>query len=164
MAKKENQSYRLINADIAQNCFKAIEKAVADSLDTPHNVVVTIGIDDDKARSNAQNSLYWEWVTRIANELGNKKEYQHNYLKRKFLSPILARDEPDKAFVFTKIKDCENTMTKAEYEHFAMSFASILTTTTLSTKQMAEYLNEVEMFGYEKGANMSVPKHLEWVR
>lgn len=47
------KSFRLVNAQVAQNCFKAIQDAVADSLDTPHKVIVTIGIDDDKARSLA---------------------------------------------------------------------------------------------------------------
>lgn len=82
------KTFRLVNADIAENCFRAIHDAVADNLDTKHNVVVTIGIDDDKARSLAQNRLYWLWLNELERQTGQDDDELHIYFKRLFLAKI----------------------------------------------------------------------------
>lgn len=164
MAKKENQSYRLINADIAQNCFQAIHQAVADSLDTPHNVVVTIGIDDDKARSNAQNRIYWKWLHELASQTGNDDEFWHLHFKRLFLARIYARDDGEFAEMAQSIKRCKGVINDNLYENIAMSVIKNISTTKANTKQFAEYLTKIELWAVANGFKVTTPEELEWVR
>ena len=164
MAKKENQSYRLINADIAENCFKAIHQAVADSLNAPHNVVVTIGIDDDKARSNAQNRIYWKWLHELASQTGNDDEFWHLHFKRLFLARIYARDDGEFAQMADSIKRCQGIINETIYEQMAMGVVKMISTTTASTKQFSEYLTKIETWAVANGFKVTTPQELEWVR
>lgn len=171
MTKKENQSYRLINADIAKNCFQAIERAVADSLNTPHNVVVTIGIDDDKARSLAQNRLYWKWLYEIEQQTGqissdddDENNYWHLFFKRMFLSRIYARDDGEFAEMAESIRACKGLIPNSQYEKMATDVIKQISTTKASTKQMSEYLNRIELWAVANGLRLTIPQELEWVR
>lgn len=156
-------SFRLINADVAQNCFQAIEKAVADSLDTPHHVVVTIGIDDDKERSKAQNRLYWRWVTDIANKMGDDKDSVHIELKRRFLAKIYCRDFGEYAELADNMKACKESLPAHQYEKLAINIIKQLSTTRASTKQFKEYLDMIYYWAYAKGIGLSVPDELAWI-
>ncbi|MBE9590000.1 hypothetical protein IM753_03210 [Moraxella sp. K127] len=158
----KNQSYRLINADIAQNCFKAIEQAVADTLDTPHNVVVTIGIDDDKARSNAQNRIYWGWVTAIANQTGDDKDSIHIDLKRRFLAKIYCRDFGEYADLADNMKIIKENMPE-HYENLAINIVKQLSTTRASTKQFKEFLDMIYLWAYTKEIYLPIPAELAWI-
>lgn len=169
--KIKNQSYRLINADIAQNCFKAIEKAVSDTLNTPHNVVVTIGIDDDKARSLAQNRLYWKWINEIEQQTGQisndddeNNSYWHLFFKRLFLSRIYARDDGEFAEMAESIKRCKGVINDTLYENIATSVIKNISTTKANTKQFAEYLTRIELWAVANGLTLTTPQELEWVR
>ena len=143
----KNQSYRLISADVANNCFKAIEQAVADSKGTPHKVVVTIGIDDDKA-----------------NQTGNDDEWWHCYFKRLFLSRIYARDDGEFAQMAESIKRCKGVINDTLYENIATSVIKNITTTKANTKQFAEYLTKIELWAVANGFKVTTPQELEWVR
>lgn len=158
------QSFRLINADIAENCFNAIHQAVADSLDTPHNVVVTIGIDDDKARSNAQNRLYWRWLHELESQNGQDDEWWHMFFKRLFLSRIYARDDGEFAQMAESIKRCKGVINDNLYENIAMSVIKNISTTKANTKQFAEYLTKIELWAVANGFKVTTPQELEWAR
>lgn len=161
---RQNRCFRLINADIAENCFNAIHQAVADSLDTPHNVVVTIGIDDDKARSNAQNRLYWRWLHELESQNGQDDEWWHCYFKRLFLSRIYARDDGEFAQMAESIKRCKGVINDTLYENIATSVIKNISTTKANTKQFAEYLTKIELWVVANGLKVTTPQELEWAR
>ncbi|STY99844.1 Uncharacterised protein [Moraxella lacunata] len=160
----KNQSYRLINADVAENCFKAIHQAVADSKGTPHNVLVTIGIDDDKARSLAQNRLYWSWLHELESQNGQDDEWWHCYFKRLFLSAIYARDDGEYDKMAESIRQCKGLIDDEHYESMAMGVIKKISTTTANTKQFAEYLTKIELWAVANGFGLTTPQELEWAR
>lgn len=164
MSKKtqQTQSFRLISSDIAQNCFKAIHDAVADTINTKHNVVVTIGIDDDKARSLAQNRLYWQWVTKIADDTGDDKESVHLNLKRKFLAKIYCRDFGEYADLADNMKIIKENMPE-HYENLAINIVKQLSTTRANTKQFKEFLDMIYFWAYVKEIYLPVPAELAWI-
>ena len=73
-----------------------------------------------RKRSLSANSLYWKWVGLIAKETGNDASDIHDYLKRRFLTPI------------------EITIGDETVE--------VYTTTKLSVEKMSEYMTQVEAF------------------
>ena len=71
------------------------------------------------ARNNAQNKLYWKYLSLIQQETGNDQEDLHEFFKRFFLS--------------AKTIKCFNTPIKIPG-----------TTTSLDKKQFSEYLGKIE--------------------
>lgn len=166
MSKKNrpNQSFRLVNGQVTQNCFKAIYQAVADAQNTPHNVIVTIGIDDDKERSKAQNSLYWKWLHELEKQTGQDSYWYHLDFKRKFLSAIYARDDGDYAEMADSIAQCKGLIDDEHYERIAMNVIKKISTTTANTKQFAEYLTKIELWAAANDLKVTTPQDLGWVR
>lgn len=160
----KNQSFRLVSAQIAQNCFAAIEQAVADTLGTPHKVIVSIGIDDDKARSLAQNRLYWQWLHELETQTGHDDEWWHCHFKRLFLARIYARDDGEFAQMAESIKRCQGIINDTLYENIATSVIKNISTTKANTKQFAEYLTKIELWAMANGFRLTTPQELEWVR
>jgi len=108
-----------------------------------------------KARSRNQNSLYWKWLTIIAEETGSAKDELHEHFKERFLIPMLVRDENDS---FMKVhQEIWNTRPGFEHEASRKWIIQNLTTTTLSVKSMAEYLNEVNQFSLSLGIVLPLP-------
>lgn len=166
MRKKnqQTQSFRLMNADIAENCFKAIHDAVADSLDAKHKVIVTIGIDDDKARSLAQNRLYWAWLRELEAQTGQDSDDLHLHFKRLFLARIYAQDDGEFADMAESIAKCKGVLDDWQYENLAMNVIKQISTTKASVQQMSEYLNKIEIWAFGQGLTLTIPQELEWVR
>ncbi len=160
----KKQSFRLIDGQVASNCFAAIEQAVADSLNTPHKVIVTIGIDDDRARSLAQNSLYWKWLHELETQTGQDDEWWHCYFKRLFLARIYARDDGEFAKMAESIKRCKGVINDDLYESIAMNVIKNISTTKANTKQFAEYLTKIELWAVANGLRLTTPQDLAWVR
>lgn len=154
------QFFRLVNFEVVQNCFDAINKALANTAKT---VVVTIGADDDKARTHAQNRLYWLWVAYIADKLGNDKDYQHRLCKRELLARIYARDDGAFAQMADSVARCKRHLTHAEYEAMAMGVATLISTTTATSAQFTEYLQDIERWAYARGILLPQPQELMWV-
>lgn len=158
----KNQSFRLVNEQVAENCFNAIHQAVADSLDTPHHVIITIGIDDDKERSKAQNRLYWKWVTAISNKTGDDKESVHIELKRRFLAKIYCRDFGEYAELADNMKIVKENMPE-HYEKLAVNIVKQLSTTRASTTQFKEFLDMIYLWAYTKEIYLPIPAELAWI-
>lgn len=155
--------FRLANGDVANNCFKAIHDMVA-KYHGKHFVTVKIGIDDNNARSVAQNSLYWLWLTALSNQLGESKEYYHLYCKRHFLSKIYLRDGTDMELtnVQPSLRVAKECLPKQDYENIAWGVVKGVSTTVANTKQMKEYLDEIYRFGFDKGVDFPMPEDLIW--
>lgn len=160
----KNQCFRLVNGNVAQNCFQAIEKAVQDAQNTPNKVIVTIGVDDDKARSQAQNRLYWRWLHELEQQTGQDDEFWHCHFKRLFLARIYARDDGEFAQMAESIKRCKGVINDNLYENIAMSVIKNISTTKANTKQFAEYLTKIELWAVANGFKVTTPQELEWVR
>lgn len=155
--------FRLTTGDVANNCFKAIHDMVA-KYHGKYFVTVKIGIDDNNARSLAQNRLYWLWLTALANQLGESKDYYHLYCKRHFLSKIYLRDSVDieLANVQPSLKIAKQCLPKHDYESIAWGVAKGVSTTLANSQQMKEYLNDVYNFGFDKGVDFPMPDDLMW--
>ena len=162
MGKMTSQFFRLINDDIATNCFKTIADFVATGKTT--TVIVDFEDTSDRARTLAQNRIYWLWVQVIADKEGKSKDYQHAWLKRNFLAKILCRSDAELVPVFESVKNCEQYMGETEYDEFALNVAKLLSTTKASVSEMTEYLNDIERFYFSEGLALPVPADLTWCR
>ena len=88
-------------------------------------------------RSISANNLYWLWLTCIAWEQGNDKDWLHQYYMEKFLSPTIKK-------VFEK--DIE-----------------VYTTTDKSTNQFREYLDKIKIDALvEHSIKLPNPDDLAW--
>lgn len=154
-----NQCFNIINETVMTNCFAEIIKRHQDGK-TCH-VIIT---DKDETRSAAQNRLYWQWVKVVADKLGNDKNSQHIYFKRFLLAKIYVRDDSSFAQMAQSIKKCYGKIPNVQYEAIANGVAKQISTTTATTAQFTEYLNDIERWAYAKEIYLPVPPDLEWVR
>jgi len=93
--------------------------------------VATISISQGKPkRSDAQNRLYWSWMSILAGEIGYTKDEMHLVLANKFL---------DKTEFTTKEGD---------------TISQIPSTKELNVMQFIDYLFEIEMFSGEWGIKL----------
>ena len=160
----EKQSFRLVSPEVADNCFRAIQQAVSETLDTKHKVIVTIGIDDDKTRSLAQNRIYWKWLHELETQTGQDDNWYHLHFKRLFLSAIYARDDGEYAEMAESIRQCKGLIDDEHYERISMGVIKNISTTKANTKQFAEYLNKIEVWSVANGLKVTTPQELEWAR
>ena len=87
-----------------------------------------------QSRSTKQNALYWKWLG-VLTETGNTQGALHQYLAQEFLSPI-AEDIQGQTVLVIK------------------------STTTLSVKEFAEYLEHVQQFADSLGCILPKPEDL----
>lgn len=166
MKNQTSRYFRLVNPQIAENCFKSINDYVAKAVKEGKTATVILDFEDksDRARTLAQNRIYWLWVAYIAQYEGNNKDTQHAMLKRSFLSKILCRSSPELVPLFESVKNCEKHMNVAEYNNFALGVAKLLSTTKASVAEMTEYLNDIERFYFGKGLALPIPDELKWCK
>ena len=82
-------------------------------------------LEKESKRSNEQNALYWELVEGFAKYVGNDKEYQHDYFRYHYLYKIIEIDGHE--------------------------YRQLISTTSLSTKKMAEYIDKCMQFAATEG-------------
>lgn len=85
-------------------------------------------------RSSAQNSLYWEWMTTISNELGYTKDETHALLRDKFLG-------------YNEYTDKKGSQIK-----------ELRSTTKLNTAEFTEYLNQIDYLMTDYGIKLPRPE------
>lgn len=151
--------FRIIDDGILSNCVASIltRKQAGEIV----NVIIT---DKDETRSQAQNRLYWQWVHILASNKGWADDEMHLYLKRKFLALILARDNGEMLETIESLKVAKNGLPPSHYERLARNVADGIRSSTVNTKQFAEYLNNIEQWAYLQGVSLPVPDDLRWVR
>lgn len=154
-----NQRFNIISDTVIMACFNEIVRRRDNGEQV--SVIVT---DKSETRTQAQNRLYWQWITVIANHLGNDKDYQHIYFKRYLLAKIYARDDGEFALMASSIKNCQGKIPYAQYEAMANGVAKQISTTTATTAQFMEYLNDIEKWAYAKAIYLPIPDDLRWVR
>jgi hypothetical protein len=140
-----------------QKTFILRDKTVLESLiiflrsqaETPLLEVVVK--EHQKDRSLLQNSLYWRWVTVIANELGLTKEDCHDDLKKRILCRIFERDDPGYNSMIRSIRKLYTKGFKQEAAVMHKQIVKLTSTTSATVKQFAEYLTEIERDMIGKG-------------
>jgi hypothetical protein len=103
-----------------------------------------------KKREVLQNSLYWKWLSVIADELGNTKEDVHYDLKGRILVRIYERDDLEYCEMINTIRKLRVTH-KVQAAILARKIIKLTSTTTATVKQFAEYLTEIERDMIGKG-------------
>lgn len=108
-------------------------------------------------RSQQQNKLMWKWLGEIGLELGSTAHELHIAMKRKYLKPILKRDDAN----FRDIIDNLNKAYKAGLEVIARelneSVNQLMSTSMLNVEQMGEYLELIERHALEFGIKLTEP-------
>ncbi|WP_131667404.1 hypothetical protein [Psychrobacter pygoscelis] len=166
MAKPIRRCFKLTgNVDVLSNCYATIAELYQTyHSDTNLHVGVTVEVmDKDKARTVAQNALYWQWVTIVGNDSGLSKDEQHAQFKRNHLAKIYHRDNPEFGEMVAAMNAYKQHATQAEYEQMAQGVARLMSTTKATTKQMSEYLDDIDKFYTAKGLSLPKPDDYQWI-
>ena len=165
MFKTIRQSFRLVGFEQLSACYQSLATAYKEH-ESNKDVVIAVSIEvmeKDKSRTVAQNSLYWLWVTIISSTWGMDKGDQHTQLKRNHLAKIYVRDDLEFAEMALSLKSYKQTATAAEFEPIANGVAQLMSTTKATTKQMTEYLGDIDKFCYSQGLTLPKPDDYQWI-
>ena len=105
-------------------------------LDPVHEVIIK---PHKRNRSLEQNNFYWKLLRIIAGDTGYTPEELHIEMKRRFLLPYLVSKEPE--------------LEEAALLH-EDALAKVISTTTLNTKEMSDYIGQVERLALELGCRI----------
>lgn len=86
-------------------------------------------------RSQKQNSLYWKWISQLADEIGYTKDQMHDIMRDQHLG-----------YRTTEAKN--------------KTIEVLRSTTELSVEEMKEYLNAIDMMSAEYGIMLERPEDL----
>ena len=115
-------------------------------------------------RSEAQNKLYWLWVTQWAKHTGSDKDSEHIFFRRKFLARIFQRDDVgmyrETISVMNNLEQVLGLSEKQLYDKIANEMADKMSTTEANTKQFTEYLNDIHAFCNKHGCYLHTPDDL----
>jgi len=111
----------------------------------PLDPVLEVVIREHKSnRSMAQKGLYFDWVGRVANALGEEKEDVHIRCKRKFFLPVYIRDQTEPyystALLIENVKQYDVKAAKDLRENLVR----LTSTNDANTAQFTECLNDLE--------------------
>jgi len=108
-------------------------------------------------RSAKQQRLQWLWNTQIGEYLGYTKDEFHEIAKADFAVPILIRDDAEYAEMVAAVKEVRKSGMEIQADALRREIVRLTSTTDFNTKQMTEYLNRMEQFAADKGANITFP-------
>jgi len=126
----------------------------------PSGSVEVIATTKTRSRSVQQNRLLWLWNTEISKHMGLFKDEVHEMLKRKFAVPIFTRDNPDYAEMVSAVKAIRKQGMTDYAEALAREISRLTSTTDFTVDQMSEYLNDIEHYAAEIGAELTFPEDL----
>ena len=113
--------------------------------------------------SHAQRRLYWLWMTEYGKQRGLDKEEASAFFKYKYLSIIYNRDNvgeyPETFKVMRELKESGSS----GYEPLRQFVSNRMSITEATTKQMAEYLNDIEVWCLKDGVKLTCPDDLKYV-
>ena len=124
---------------------------------------VVIDQKEDKL-SDAQRRLYWLWMTEYGKQRGLDKEEASAFFKYKYLSIIYNRDNVGEyPETFRVMRDLKNSGSSG-YEPLRQFVSNRMSITEATTTQMAEYLNDIEMWCLKDGVKLTCPDDLKYLR
>ena len=113
--------------------------------------------------TDAQRRLYWLWMTEYGKQRGLDKEEAAAFFKYKYLSIIYNRDNVGEyPETFRTMRELKKSGA-SQYETLRQFVANRISITEATTKQMAEFLNDIEMFSLKDGVKLTCPDDLMWV-
>ncbi|WP_396232712.1 hypothetical protein [Acinetobacter baumannii] len=125
-------------------------------------LVVTITCKQESL-STAQRRLYWLWMTEYGNHRGLDKEEASSFFKYKYLSVIYNRDNVGEyPETFRTMKELKKTGA-SQYEALRQFVANRISITEATTKQMAEFLKDIEIFCLKDGVKLTCPDDLKYL-
>ena len=125
-------------------------------------LVVTISTKQETL-SAAQRRLYWLWMTEYGNQRGLDKEEASAFFKYKYLSIIYNRDNVGEyPETFKVMRDLKKSGA-SEYEPLRQFVSNRMSITEATTKQMAEFLNDIEIFSLKDGVKLTCPDDLKYL-
>lgn len=80
--------------------------------------------------------------------------------KEEFAVPIFIREDDGYAEMVQAVKQVRKQGMNKEADSMKKKIVSLTSTTDFSVKLMTEYLNEIEMFGTEMGAELTRPQDI----
>lgn len=123
---------------------------------------VVIDQKEDKL-SDAQRRLYWLWMTEYGKQRGLDKEESAAFFKYKYLSIIFNRDNVGEyPETFRVMRDLKKSGA-SEYEPLRQFISNRMSITEATTKQMAEFLTDIEMWCLKDGVELTCPDDLKYV-
>ena len=113
--------------------------------------------------SSAQRRLYWLWMTEYGKQRGLDKEESAAFFKYKYLSIIYNRDKVGEyPETFRTIRELKKAGA-SQYEALRQFVANRISITEATTKQMAEFLTDIEMWCLKDGVRLTCPDDLKYV-
>jgi len=127
------------------------------------NKPLVVRIDQkEETLSHAQRRLYWLWMTEYGRQRGLDKEEASAFFKYKYLSIIYNRDKvgeyPETFRVMRELKESGSS----GYEPLRQFVSNRMSITEATTKQMAEFLTDIEMWCLKDGVKLTCPDDLKW--
>ena len=133
----------------------------ADALSDGKPLVVRID-QKQETLSSAQRRLYWLWMTEYGKQRGLDKEEASAFFKYKYLSIIYNRDNVGEyPETFKVMRDLKNSGSSG-YEPLRQFVSNRMSITEATTKQMAEFLTDIEMWCLKDGVKLTCPDDLKW--
>jgi FMN phosphatase YigB (HAD superfamily) len=128
------------------------------------NKPLVVRIDQkQETLSHAQRRLYWLWMTEYGNQRGLDKEEASAFFKYKYLSIIYNRDKvgeyPETFKVMRELKESGSS----GYEPLRQFVSNRMSITEATTKQMAEYLTDIEVWCLKDGVKLTCPDDLKYL-
>ena len=162
-------TFKLEPACFVIKSFEEVGRAIAymhrhhaDALSDGKPLVVRID-QRQETLSSAQRRLYWLWMTEYGKQRGLDKEEASAFFKYKYLSIIYNRDNVGEyPETFKVMRDLKKSGA-SEYEPLRQFVSNRMSITEATTKQMAEYLNDIEMWCLKDGVKLTCPDDLKYV-
>lgn len=134
----------------------------ADAMNDGKPLVVRID-QKQETLSSAQRRLYWLWMTEYGKQRGLDKEESAAFFKYKYLSIIYNRDKVGEyPETFKVMRDLKKSGA-SEYEPLRQFVSNRMSITEATTKQMAEFLTDIEMWCLKDGVKLTCPDDLKYV-
>ena len=139
-----------------------MHKHHADALSDGKPLVVRID-QKQETLSSAQRRLYWLWMTEYGKQRGLDKEEASAFFKYKYLSIIYNRDNVGEyPETFKVMRDLKKSGA-SEYEPLRQFVSNRMSITEATTKQMTEFLNDIEVWCLKDGVRLTCPDDLKYL-
>ena len=136
------------------NYMKALEE----------NKPLVVRIDQKvETLSHAQRRLYWLWMTEYGKQRGLDKEESAAFFKYKYLSIIFNRDNVGEYPETFKVMRDLKASGSSGYEPLRQFVANRISITEATTRQMAEFLSDIEIWCLKDGVKLTCPDDLKYV-
>lgn len=108
-----------------------------------------------KNRSLAQNALFAVWARERGEQIGTGETHERRYLKLAHGVPIMLAHDDFREFWQVLVESAPSY----EEQLHAMDYVDV--TSLMTTAEMTQFLNEVEIESYENGLHLTKPRQYD---